>query len=134
MERPVTVAVRVGEDRVFEAPSQLTFLEQRQGEIMSVEVQPPAELASLLAIIDEVEALLVDNDALDDELAEALESWRSHQGTEEPEWPSTGDRLSERVELAPGVELAVWLHQRGDEGWFSTVSLFRPVETWPVAP
>lgn len=133
VERPVAVEVRVGEDRVFEAPSQLTFFEQRRGEIMSVELQPPAELASLPATIDEVEALLAANDALEEELADALESWRSQQETEEPEWPSSGDHLAAGAELEPGVELEVGLRQRGDEGWFYTVSLFRPVETWPVS-
>jgi hypothetical protein len=132
VERPVDVEVRLGEGRIFGSPSQLTFIHQRQDEIVSVEVQPPAELVSLTEVIDDVEDLLDRNDARTSELAERLDEWRALEETE-PGWPSSGDRLATRVELEPGVELAVRLRQRGDEGWFYTVSLFRPVETWPAA-
>lgn len=131
IERPTTVEVRLGEERSFEATSQLTFLDQIDDEIVRVALQPPAELGELAEVLDDVEALLERNGALTSELSATLEEWRAHEESV-PEWPVTGDRLGRRVELEPGVELAVRLRQRGDEGWFYTVSLFRPVETWPT--
>jgi hypothetical protein len=95
-----------------------------------VEVQPPAELAALPDAVDDVEQLLERNGARTSELEEALDGWRALEETD-PEWPSSGERLATRVELEPGVELAVRMRQRGDEGWFYTLSLLRPVETWP---
>lgn len=99
---------------------------------VTVEVQPPPALAPLADTVDDVEALLERNEALTEELRSRLDERRTHDEAE-PEWPSTGERLGALSALGEDVEIAVRLRQRGEDGWFYTVSLSRPVESWPTA-
>lgn len=132
VEEPATIVVDLGEGGSFRATSQLTFLHQRQGEVVSVEVQPPPQLAPLAETVDDLEDVLERNDALTTELRTRLDQWRTQDETE-PQWPSTGERLGALSALGDEVELAVRLRQRGGDGWFYTIALSRPVESWPAA-
>lgn len=128
IDEPHTVELAVGEGDPFVTPSQLTFLDQREGELVLVEVQPPAEPRGLTATIDDLEGLLERNGLLNGEVDNALEEWR--QGGEPAAgWPGT-PTLSFRAHLTR-AEMFVQARAVQDGGWFYTISFSRPVEQWP---
>lgn len=127
VEFPHEVVLDVGEDEPFTTASQLTFLEQRGGELVSVTVQPPEDLLPLAAAIDGVADQLERHGWLDEEVAAELEGWRATEAEEDDTFAPAP--LSMRIGR-DAFDVMVRLTPQAD-GWFWTLDLARPPDTWP---
>lgn len=127
IEQPHEVMLDLGDAGTFATASQLTFLEQRAGELVSVTVQPPEELQPLDTAVDEVAAQLEEHGWVDDDLAAQFDEWRGMAS--EDDGSVDASPLSARVDRG-AVDVFVRLVPQ-PEGWFWTLDLARPPATWP---
>jgi hypothetical protein len=88
---------------------------------------PLPQLVSLAEAVDWVEETFVRHDLLTDELADDLTRFRDHAETD-PEWPAQGDRLGTRAASSEQLSVFVEFRQRGDEGWFVSLTVGLPLE------